>query len=203
QLDLRYLHYFPTRRSSDLARGAGTEAGDPGRNRFGPGHRRAQARGRRGQRPALARARVRGDHPLPAPARVHPSRRGPRAGGRPDRRIRRPRTEPAAGGARLRLDRRAAGAGGGGVPSPLLQSLASGFSGDDARRALLEAALRDGLPGPRSDRWKYTPLRALDRRSFGTPGPATIDAALLDGIPAPRLVFVNGGFDAALSRLDA
>src|SRR5690606_37999183 len=56
---------------------------------------------------------------------------------------------------------------------------------------------------PRSERWKYTPLRALDRRSFGTPGPATIDAALLDGIPAPRLVFVNGGFDAALSRLDA
>jgi Fe-S cluster assembly protein SufD len=89
------------------------------------------------------------------------------------------------------------------VTSPLLQSLASGFSGDDARRALLEAALRDGLPGPRSERWKYTPLRALDRRSFGTPGPATIDAALLDGIPAPRLVFVNGGFDAALSRLDA
>ncbi|NLW96986.1 MAG: Fe-S cluster assembly protein SufD [Xanthomonadaceae bacterium] len=81
--------------------------------------------------------------------------------------------------------------------------MASGFSGDDARRALLEAALRDGLPGPRSERWKYTPLRALDRRSFGTPGPATIDAALLDGIPAPRLVFVNGGFDAALSRLDA
>lgn len=89
------------------------------------------------------------------------------------------------------------------MTSPLLQSLASGFSGDDARRALLEAALRDGLPGPRSERWKYTPLRALDRRSFGTPGPATIDAALLDGIPAPRLVFVNGGFDAALSRLDA
>lgn len=88
------------------------------------------------------------------------------------------------------------------MTSPLLQSLASGFSGDDARRALLEAALRDGLPGPRSERWKYTPLRALDRRSFGTPGPATIDAALLDGIPAPRLVFVNGGFDAALSRLD-
>lgn len=89
------------------------------------------------------------------------------------------------------------------MTSPLLQSLASGFSGDDARRALLEAALRDGLPGPRSERWKYTPLRALDRRSFGTPGPTTIDAALLDGIPAPRLVFVNGGFDAALSRLDA
>lgn len=89
------------------------------------------------------------------------------------------------------------------MTSPLLESLAAGFSGDAARRALLDAALRDGLPGPRSERWKYTPLRALDRRTFGVAAAApAVDATLLADIPAPRVVFVNGRFDAALSRLD-
>lgn len=90
------------------------------------------------------------------------------------------------------------------MTSPLLESLASGFSGDTSRRALLDAALRDGLPGARSERWKYTSLRALERRSFGQPDRAPpIDPALLADIPSPRLVFVNGCFDAALSQLDA
>ena len=89
------------------------------------------------------------------------------------------------------------------MTSPLLESLASGFSGDASRRALLDAALQDGLPGARSERWKYTPLRALERRSFAQPdGAPTVDPALLADIPAPRLVFVNGRFDAALSLLD-
>ncbi|WP_058834113.1 Fe-S cluster assembly protein SufD [Luteimonas abyssi] len=88
--------------------------------------------------------------------------------------------------------------------SVLLESLAAGFSGDAARRAILDEALRDGLPGPRSEAWKYTPLRALERRSFGVP-PAqapSIDTALLAGVPAPRLVFVNGRHAPALSSLD-
>jgi len=90
------------------------------------------------------------------------------------------------------------------VTSPLLESLASGFSGDAARRALLDAALEEGLPGARSERWKYTSLRALERRAFGQPGSApTLDPALLADIPAPRLVFVNGRYDAGQSRLDA
>jgi Fe-S cluster assembly protein SufD len=50
--------------------------------------------------------------------------------------------------------------------SALLDSLAAGFSGDAARRMALDEALRDGLPPPRSEAWKYTPLRALERRSF-------------------------------------
>ena len=88
--------------------------------------------------------------------------------------------------------------------TPLLESLASGFAGDAARRALLDAALRDGLPGARSERWKYTSLRALERRSFiPAATPATVDPALLAAIPAPRLVFVNGHFDPELSRADA
>lgn len=88
--------------------------------------------------------------------------------------------------------------------STLLQSLASGFHGDAARREALDQVLRDGLPGPRSEAWKYTSLRALERRSFApAPAePATVDPALLDGIPAPRLVFVNGRHAPALSDLD-
>ncbi|TWI00294.1 Fe-S cluster assembly protein SufD [Luteimonas cucumeris] len=86
----------------------------------------------------------------------------------------------------------------------LLDSLASGFDGDAARRAALDAALRDGLPGPRSEAWKYTPLRALERRTFApsTDMPA-FDAAAIAGIAAPRLVFVNGRFDAAHSDTGA
>ena len=85
--------------------------------------------------------------------------------------------------------------------STLLDSLAAGFNGDDARRAALDDALRDGLPHARSEAWKYTTLRTLDRRAFAMPPPGmvAVDAAQLAGIPAPRLVFVNGNHDAAHS----
>jgi Fe-S cluster assembly protein SufD len=88
--------------------------------------------------------------------------------------------------------------------SALLDSLASSFQGDDAQRSVLDAALRDGLPGARSEAWKYTSLRALERRSFVAAAPAAsdVDPALLAGIPAPRLVFVNGRFDARHSACD-
>lgn len=84
--------------------------------------------------------------------------------------------------------------------SALLDSLAAGFDGDAARRAVLDATLATGLPGPRSEAWKYTSLRALERRSFVAPqADVTADAGLLAAIPAPRLVFVNGRPSAALS----
>ena len=91
--------------------------------------------------------------------------------------------------------------------SALLDSLAAGFDGDAVRRDALQAALREGLPGPRSEAWKYTSLRALERRSFATVAahdtrPA-IDPALVAAIPSPRLVFANGRFDAASSDLTA
>jgi Fe-S cluster assembly protein SufD len=85
--------------------------------------------------------------------------------------------------------------------SALLDSLANGFSGDAGRRAQLDAIVAEGLPGPRSEAWKYAPLRALERRSF-EPAPialATYDPALVATIPAPRLVFVNGRFDPSAS----
>ena len=87
--------------------------------------------------------------------------------------------------------------------SALLDSLAAGFAGSDARRAELDAALATGLPAARNEAWKYTPLKALERRSF-SPAPATApaaDAALLANIPAPRLVLVNGRVDSATSDL--
>lgn len=86
--------------------------------------------------------------------------------------------------------------------SALLDSLATAFNGDAARRSVLDDALRDGLPGARSEAWKYTSLRALERRSF-----ATVDALPEIGIeavahiPAPRLVFINGRHVPALSAL--
>ena len=84
--------------------------------------------------------------------------------------------------------------------SALLDSLTASFEGDGTRRAALDAALRDGLPGPRSESWKYTSLRALERRTFANaPESVAIDPALLAGIPAPRLVFINGAYAAELS----
>ncbi|AKC87641.1 Fe-S cluster assembly protein SufD [Pseudoxanthomonas suwonensis] len=73
----------------------------------------------------------------------------------------------------------------------------------EGRRQALDALLADGLPGPREEAWKYTPLRALERRAFAAADatPPAFDATLLDAIPAPRLVFANGRFDAARSDL--
>ena len=87
--------------------------------------------------------------------------------------------------------------------SALLDSLAAGFSGSDARRTLLDAALQTGLPAARNEAWKYTSLRQLERRSFSAaPLQAPdLDTALLADIPSPRLVFVNGRHSAALSDL--
>lgn len=81
---------------------------------------------------------------------------------------------------------------------PLLEAAGLG----DARREALDAALADGLPVQRMEAWKYTGLRALERRAFGasTTTPAIDDAAIA-AIPAPRLVFVNGLFDASRSDL--
>lgn len=100
------------------------------------------------------------------------------------------------------------------MDTPLLASLKSGFDAlppalveaaalGESRRAALAAALADGLPGPRAERWKYTSLRAFQRRRFALAQPApAVDPATIADIPAPRVVFVNGVFDAALSRLD-
>jgi len=84
--------------------------------------------------------------------------------------------------------------------SALLDSLVAGFEGEAVKRTLLDDVLRDGLPAARNESWKYTSLRALERRVFAAPeAGVVVDAAALADIPAPRLVFVNGRFDAAHS----
>lgn len=83
------------------------------------------------------------------------------------------------------------------LPAPLVE--AQGLGG--ARRESLAAALAAGLPGPRTEAWKYTSLRALSARAFAAPAATPVDAALLAHVPSPRLVFVNGVFDGGLSRL--
>jgi Fe-S cluster assembly protein SufD len=72
------------------------------------------------------------------------------------------------------------------------------------RRDALASARDEGLPAARSEAWKYTSLRALERRAFA-PSLALphIDPATLDLPAAPRLVFVNGLFAPALSATDA
>lgn len=70
-----------------------------------------------------------------------------------------------------------------------------------SRRAALADAMRDGLPHARSEAWKYTPLRTLERRAFD-PAEANapaFDVNVLATIPSPRAVFVNGRFSAAFS----
>jgi Fe-S cluster assembly protein SufD len=72
-----------------------------------------------------------------------------------------------------------------------------------ARKAALDAAISEGLPGPRAERWRYTPLRALSSCSYRAVGCAAVDATALQDIPRPRLVFVNGWLDTALTDLSA
>src|SRR5207342_3268362 len=133
---------------------------------------------------------------------LHQAGCGARAVRWPHRRIGRPGTRARTRTARLCVAVGSQGAGGGGRMSALLESLAQGFAGDAAERATLEAVLREGLPRPRSEAWKYTSLRALERRVFAPATGVEIDAAVLAGIDGPRLVFVNGAYSAALSRVE-
>ena len=70
--------------------------------------------------------------------------------------------------------------------SALLDSMAQAFCGSDARREVLDTVLRDGLPAARSEAWKYTSLRQLERRAFAAAplSPPVLDAGVLDDIPA-------------------
>ena len=98
------------------------------------------------------------------------------------------------------------------MASALLQSLFDedalrDADADDVRSASAQALLRDGLPRPRDEAWKYTGLRALEQRRYvnGDAAAATRvidrDVIALPGIDGPCLVFVNGRFRADLSSL--
>ncbi len=95
----------------------------------------------------------------------------------------------------------------------LLQTRPDDAAGEpDWLREVRAAALADlrgvGLPTPRVESWKYTPLRALESRRFVCCSDAEAsrravpEAALaLVAADAPRLVFVNGTYRADLTRL--
>lgn len=98
------------------------------------------------------------------------------------------------------------------MANPLLQSLLDEEAlhitdASDARRVSADALLRDGLPQPRDEAWKYTGLRALQQRRYanGDAAAATraVDAGAfgLPGIDGASLVFLNGLFRADLSAL--
>ncbi len=101
---------------------------------------------------------------------------------------------------------------GAGFLEPLLADGAptSGANADwlaQARSNALDQLSRDGMPGPRSEAWKYSSLRALGQRTYqrGDAGAASrsIDAAVLalPGVDGPRLVFVNGVYREDLSKV--
>lgn len=84
--------------------------------------------------------------------------------------------------------------------------------GDDETAELRRRSLRDfannGFPTPRQEDWKYTDLRALEKRRFESTQDlpelklSDIEAQLVQGFDAYRIVFVDGHFAANLSALD-
>jgi Fe-S cluster assembly protein SufD len=86
------------------------------------------------------------------------------------------------------------------------EAQAAALSGRDAaRREAAARARRLGLPPPRAEAWRFTPLRALAARAFAGPAGTAppLDPLALAAIPAPRLVWVNGVLDEGLSNLTA
>lgn len=76
------------------------------------------------------------------------------------------------------------------------------------RRAAIETFRKLGLPNHKLESWKFTGLNALERQQWALPAndgsvdPARLKAATLT-VDSHRLVFVNGRFDAAASKIGA
>jgi len=88
----------------------------------------------------------------------------------------------------------------------LLESLQTAFADTVQSKTALDQAIATGLPGPRTEQWKYTSLRPLSARRFSAPSSslAELNAAtkeIIATIPGPRIVFVNGVFAAEHSSL--
>src|SRR4029079_5440160 len=171
-------------------------------------HRRAQARGQRRQRDAIARARVHRRHSLPAAAQLHRAGLRARAERRQDRQVRRQGARARARGQGLWLDRR-------GMtqlaekPAAFAMALEKRPTGgarwlEDlrSRGAARFAAL--GIPTVRDEDWRFTNVSVLNSVEFVPAGPISGGAERLHGFAytdAPvRLVIVNGRFDTTLSR---
>lgn len=76
------------------------------------------------------------------------------------------------------------------------------------RKAAIETFRKHGLPNHRLESWKFTGLNALERHPWTLPAnDGGVDAARLKAAAlkadSHRLVFVNGRFDAAASKIGA
>jgi len=72
---------------------------------------------------------------------------------------------------------------------------------NDYRESALAALKQQGLPGHKTENWKYTSVRALVTEAFA---PAALTPVVLPTPLAPhRAVLVNGCFNASQSHLDA
>lgn len=74
------------------------------------------------------------------------------------------------------------------------------------RQSALDSFLRHGLPTARLETWKFTSLTGLERQVLPQPAnEGSVDAARMNAAAMKadtfRLVFVNGRFDAAASKL--
>lgn len=80
---------------------------------------------------------------------------------------------------------------------------------DRARKAALKAFGEAGFPDTRQEDWKYTSLRAVEKRRFeisddaGDVSEDALAAFLPRDLDAHRIVIVDGHFSARLSTLDA
>ncbi len=76
----------------------------------------------------------------------------------------------------------------------------------DLRDGGMERFSERGLPTPRSESWKYTNLRPLEKIAFGTPNGEAVNldrlpSLLPAGASENRLVFVNGRYRGDLSTI--
>jgi Fe-S cluster assembly protein SufD len=78
----------------------------------------------------------------------------------------------------------------------------------ELRHVAMTRFLSLGLPGRRAEQWRYADLSPLRKGSFSPvtlaqeTEQARIDAAAVPGLDGPRLVFINGRFQRALSRME-
>jgi Fe-S cluster assembly protein SufD len=95
------------------------------------------------------------------------------------------------------------------------ERIAAGLAGHsalwlrDLRHAAIERFAARGFPAARDEDWKYTRTNAIEKRAFdyAAPGEAALDMGRLDRLLQPesaaqRMVFINGRYFSALSRLD-
>jgi Fe-S cluster assembly protein SufD len=79
----------------------------------------------------------------------------------------------------------------------------------ERRTAAIARFVEKGLPTPRDEAWRHTPVAPLTRGRFeptdptATPPPAVLEALPREGFRGAHLVFVNGRLSPGLSSLEA